>query len=242
MIKIDHDTANKKSMTKKDNLFLYLLISVFFHFVFIYLVFNTREKPMFLSVPVEISFYSKPQHELVGHSEVLTSRKKSKLLDVKYENENKTEIFSNHSRKEVIVVKEEKQENYGIRTSKDNSNVENFQSSSSTKTPVDAISQYGMLSFDTPDFKYSYYAGEVVKKISKQWKWIENYYQLKVIVYFKIHRNGSISNISTKKSSGNSEYDKYALDTIQRAMPFPDLPEDYGHDDLGVYFEFKCKD
>jgi TonB family protein len=61
-----------------------------------------------------------------------------------------------------------------------------------------------------------------------------------VIVYFKIHRNGSTSDISIRKSSENNEYDKYALDTISRAAPFPDLPEGYRDDVLGVYFEFKC--
>ena len=241
---MNHDTANKRLMTNKDKLFPYLLISIFFHLIFIYLIFNFREKPMFSSVPVEVSFYSKPRNELVGRSEVSNLRKKSKLLNTKYENENKKEIFSNHSRKEDIVVKKEKQKSYAMRTSEGSNNVKEFQPLSPTKIPIEATSQYGigMLSFDTSNFKYSYYAGEVKKKISKQWKWIENYSQLTVIVYFKIHRNGSISNISIKKSSGNSEYDKYALDTIQRAMPFPDLPEDYGNDILGVYFEFKCKD
>ncbi|MDR2666092.1 MAG: TonB C-terminal domain-containing protein [Endomicrobium sp.] len=241
---MNRDTANKRLMTNKDKLFPYLLVSIFFHLIFIYLIFNVREKPMFLSVPIEVSFYSKPQDELVDRSEIMTFSKKSKLLNTKYENENKTEIFSNHSRKEDIVIKKEKQENYVMRTSENSNNVKEFQPLNPTKIPIEATSQYGvgMLSFDTPDFKYSYYAGEVVKKISKQWKWVENYCQLTVIVYFKIHRNGSISNISIKKSSGNSEYDKYALDTIQRAMPFPDLPEDYVNNILGVYFEFKCKD
>jgi TonB family protein len=97
------------------------------------------------------------------------------------------------------------------------------------------------LSFDTSDFKHSYYAETIVKKISEQWKLVENYKQLSTIIYFKINRNGSIFNVSIKKSSGNKEYDRYALDAIHRIASFPNLPDDYKSNELGVYFEFKCR-
>jgi TonB family protein len=196
---------------------------------------------MFLSVPVEVSFCSKSQRKTVGQPKILTFKKESNFLNVKHEN--KVEVVDNHNQREGVVVKTEKQKNYDIKTSQDSSNLENTQSLNSDEVPIEATSQFGALSFDTPDFRYSYYAGEVVKKIAKQWEWVENYGydQLRVLLYFKIRRDGSISDISVRKSSGNNEYDKYALDTIRRAIPFPDLPEGYKDDVLGVYFEFKCK-
>ncbi|MDR1784359.1 MAG: hypothetical protein LBQ99_01295, partial [Endomicrobium sp.] len=150
----------KKTITKRDGFFPYLLISVFFHFIFIYFAFYTRKKPVFLSVPVEVSFYSKPQDELVDQSEVLTLKKKARFLDVNYEN--KVEIVNNHNLKEAVIVKKEKLKNYGTQNLECSNNVGNFQSLSSTNTSTESTSQHGILSFDTHDFKYSYYAGEVV--------------------------------------------------------------------------------
>ncbi|MDR1511609.1 MAG: TonB C-terminal domain-containing protein [Endomicrobium sp.] len=205
--------------------------------MFISFVFNIREKPVFLPVPVEVSFYSKFRHGVVGRSGVLANKEESSHLDTMdgdkvgngiLKKERKFQKFKNNQ--EVRVTK----------TSEDGSGAKNFQFPNSSNISSKTVSHYGALSFDAPDFRYSYYAGEIVKKISEQWKWIENYGQLRVIVYFKIRRNGSVFDVSIKESSSNKEYDRYALDTIHRTAPFPDLPEDYRNDVLGVYFEFKC--
>jgi TonB family protein len=99
-------------------------------------------------------------------------------------------------------------------------------------------SQYEGLSFENKDFKFSYYANQIVGKIKRHWNWSLNYSRLRTVIYFKIHKNGSVSDILVKKSSKNSEYDKFAADTIIRASPFPELPEGYPENFLGVYFEF----
>lgn len=99
-------------------------------------------------------------------------------------------------------------------------------------------SQYESLAFEDKNFKFSYYANQIVTKIKRYWNWSLSYSQLKAIIYFKIHRDGSASDILVKRSSKNSEYDKFATDTIIRASPFPHLPEGYQEDFLGVYFEF----
>ncbi|GMO53730.1 MAG: hypothetical protein Ta2C_05730 [Candidatus Endomicrobiellum trichonymphae] len=71
------------------------------------------------------------------------------------------------------------------------SNVETFQAPDSDKLLAGTDSQYEGLSFDAKSFKYSYYSEQIIRKIWKQWMWGENYGKLKVLVYFKIRRDGT---------------------------------------------------
>ncbi|MDR3071616.1 MAG: TonB family protein [Endomicrobium sp.] len=123
--------------------------------------------------------------------------------------------------------------------SDNDSNVETFQSPDSPAVSVSYGSQYGEVSFDTKNFKFSYYGNQIGKKIISQSRWVESYGKFRVLVYFKIHKSGTISDVFIKESSGNKEYDKNALDAIYRAVPLPELPESYEEDFLGVFFEFK---
>jgi len=236
-------------MIKRDDLFPYLMISLLFHSVLVYFAFHSKEKPTFSSVPIEVFFYSSSQYKMANRSSISTFEGKIKLDEGLTANETK---ITKGDRKEYVVIKKKRRqelkeeqkikgtkisendgENNNLRTLQIPSPPDNF----STETP----SQYGIVSFDNPNFKYSYYARQIVRKIGRQWRWVERYGQLKIIVHFRIHRNGSISDVFIKESSGNAEYDKYALDTIHRSTPFPDLPEDYEYNSLGVYFEFKYK-
>lgn len=95
--------------------------------------------------------------------------------------------------------------------------------------------------FETNDFKYHYYKNQIIKKVAAQYRWTENYDGLRVLLYFKINRDGSVGDILVKESSGNEDYDKNALYTIRRASPFLELPEGYECEFLGVFFEFNIK-
>jgi len=122
-----------------------------------------------------------------------------------------------------------------------NGNAEAFQTSDSSRVYNERGAQYEIVSFDAPNFKYSYYAGQIIRRIRRQWRWVENYGGLRAVIYFKIHRDGVVSDISIRESSGNSGYDEYALETVSRAAPFPDLPGGYESSHLGVCFEFKYR-
>jgi protein TonB len=213
-------------MLKRDNLFPYLMVSVFLH-IAVFFLFHSNENPVFLSSPIEVSFYS-------------LSSKREKQLPVAISSKKAWKQLKNNSTKEDIVVKKKAD---GLKPEKkskvQNGNVETFQTLGSDKLPAGVGSQYEGLSFDTKNFKYSYYIGQIIRKIWGQWKWGENYVKLRALVYFKIYRNGTVYDIFVRESSGSSEYDKYALDTIRRAAPFPDLPDGYEDDSLGVFFEFK---
>jgi TonB family protein len=92
-------------------------------------------------------------------------------------------------------------------------------------------------------FPYAYYIDAVKNKISSSW-----YNSLVTpglrgkfvaIVYFKIFRNGRITDLRLEKMSGNDSLDLSALRAIENAAPFPPLPATFAYRYLGVHFEFE---
>lgn len=258
-------------MLKRDDLFPYLIVSIFLHIAICFL-FHRKEDPVFLSSLVEISFYSPSNQKAEQSSAAVSSKNTGTTAISAWE-----QIKSNDTKENIIVKKEkppgekmnelipEVKPKVQIETdtkkydkqfakpvgekktevaefSKNGSSVKTFQTMDTNNLSTRVGSQYEGLSFDVENFKYSYYSGQIIRKIREQWWLGENYEKLSVLVYFKIYRNGTISDIFVKESSKNCEYDKYALDTVRRAAPFPDLPDGYGDDSLGVFFEFKYGD
>ncbi|MDR0956284.1 MAG: TonB family protein [Endomicrobium sp.] len=173
-----------------------------------------------------------------GLKENIVINKKNDLKEIiknkpkKYENE----INKQHLEK-IVENKVESTSSFS-----DNSNIEMLKVPNSLTISSNGIGrQYSEVSFDRQDFKYFYYKDQITRKINKYWRWIESYERLEVIVYFKIYKDGTVSDIIVKKPSNNNEYDRNALDTIQRAAPFAELPEDYQGEFLGVFFEFKYR-
>jgi TonB family protein len=57
-------------------------------------------------------------------------------------------------------------------------------------------------------------------------------YQGKILVAFKINRDGKISNLSVSKSSGYKILDEAALDAVKEAGPYPPIPEELKENSL----------
>jgi protein TonB len=255
-------------MLKRDDLFPYLIVSIFLHIV-IYFLFHGKENPVSLSSPIEVSFYypssqkaeqspaeafsKKTGAAVVSAWEKIKSNDTKEDIDVKKkkspgkkadglkpEEKPKVQIETDTKKSDKQFAKSiEEKKAEATESSGNSSNVETFQAPDTDKLSAGAGPQYEGLSFDAKNFKYSYYNEQIIRKIREQLRLGENYGKLRALVYFKIYRNGTISDIFVKESSKNGEYDKYALDTIRRAAPFPDLPDGYKDDSLGVFFEFK---
>ncbi|MDR2066484.1 MAG: TonB family protein [Endomicrobium sp.] len=185
------------------------------------------------------------KEDIVDNNDVVVDQKAKTKKAVKQKNTQsqakKEKKSSDKKNKISIKVKEKKVSKNTQQTSKvigNNSNIQTHNRPDSNSSVFGFGSQYEGLSFENKDFKFSYYANQIVGKIKRYWNWSLNYSQLKAVIYFKIHKDGSVSGILVKKSSKNTEYDKFAADTIIRASPFPELPEGYPEDFLGVYFEF----
>jgi TonB family protein len=267
-------------MLKKNKFISCLLISTVLHVTILCVVFNTYKRNVFLSVPIEVVFYSNseqlldqsprmffknsepseqveeeirddnsnessttPQEaEKTSQEDVVILNKKEKLKKIITKKNIKKEKKSLEKQNNKVSTKDENKKALDVVNSisgvtGNNSNVQTHNIQDTNNFAMFG-SQYEGLSFEDKNFKFAYYANQIVSKIKRHWNWSLSYKDLRTVVYFKIHRDGTVSDVLVKKSSKKDEYDKFAVDTIVRASPFPQLPEGYTEDFLGVYFEF----
>jgi TonB family protein len=95
----------------------------------------------------------------------------------------------------------------------------------------------GMLSLDSANFPFTYYLRQVTGRIEENW--IRPPQNLgRVVVYFRIKRDGTIGEPQIHESSRNQAVDMLAAGAIKRSDPFPPLPVEFGGDYLGIYLCF----
>jgi hypothetical protein len=95
----------------------------------------------------------------------------------------------------------------------------------------------GMLSLDSANFPFSYYLRQVTGRIEENW--IRPQQNLgRVVIYFRIKRDGTIIEPQIHESSRNQSVDLLASGAIKRSEPFPPLPVEFGGDYLGIYLCF----
>jgi TonB family protein len=95
----------------------------------------------------------------------------------------------------------------------------------------------GMLSLDSANFPFSYYLRQVTGRIEENW--VRPQQSLgRVVVYFRIKRDGTIAEPQIYESSRNQAVDLLASGAIKRSEPFPPLPVEFGGDYLGIYLCF----
>ncbi|RKZ29873.1 hypothetical protein DRQ36_07305 [bacterium] len=96
----------------------------------------------------------------------------------------------------------------------------------------------GHVTVDGADFKDDYYLNLIYMKVYRNWIKPTTGRELTATIYFKIARNGEVKDAKVEKRSGSASYDQKALRTILASSPFPELPDNYTSDHLGVHFEF----
>ena len=89
-------------------------------------------------------------------------------------------------------------------------------------------------SLDNPDFTFGYYLDRMLSLIDAQWARPGMGSGVKAVIFFRIHRDGSMTDLRVEQSSGYNSFDLAALRAVQNAAPFPPLPRAYKHQDLGV--------
>ena len=87
---------------------------------------------------------------------------------------------------------------------------------------------------DNPDFVYSYYVDQMLGMISSNWQRPALGGKVEAMVHFRIHTDGSITDLRIVKSSGYNSFDLAGLRAVQLATPFPPFPQSYRHKSLGV--------
>jgi TonB family protein len=93
------------------------------------------------------------------------------------------------------------------------------------------------------NFPYQYYLQIIRDRISSNWftalvdPGVEG--TLQTAVYFRIFRNGTISNVEVRESSSVRAFDSSAVRAIMNSAPFPPLPADYDEQYLGIILIFE---
>lgn len=88
---------------------------------------------------------------------------------------------------------------------------------------------------DNPDFTYAYYLDRLLSLIDAQWQRPSMGSGVKAVIFFRIGRDGAMTDLQVEQSSGYNSFDLAALRAVQNAAPFPPLPRAYKHADLGVH-------
>jgi TonB family protein len=94
-----------------------------------------------------------------------------------------------------------------------------------------------MLSLDSANFPFTYYLRQVTGRIEENWVRPQQA-PGRVVIYFRIKRDGTIIEPQIHESSRNQAVDLLASGAIKRSEPFPPLPVEFGGDYLGIYLCF----
>ncbi len=60
-----------------------------------------------------------------------------------------------------------------------------------------------------------------------------------IIIQFKLHKNGEVSDIKWIQSSGILKNDESAISTLKQSAPLPPLPKEFQGTSLTIQFTFK---
>jgi len=98
----------------------------------------------------------------------------------------------------------------------------------------------GSVSIDGGNFPFASYISRMRQKIATTWEVppgtegvVRN-----AVVYFRVHRDGSVSDVNVEKSSGLQIFDRSCQRGVIEAAPMPPLPREYNEEFVAVHFTF----
>jgi TolA protein len=100
------------------------------------------------------------------------------------------------------------------------------------------------IAVDAASFPFGYFLAAIERRVSENWfsAVSEGGTGLTCVVYFRLMRDGSVSDARLETSSGNGYFDRAALRAVKSAAPFPPLPRAFNESYLGIHFTFVQKD
>jgi TonB family protein len=99
----------------------------------------------------------------------------------------------------------------------------------------------GSLQVDVRDFPFHYYLSMLRTRVSENWIppfGIFDEEHKRVVVAFRIDRQGNQHAVRVEESSGDPLLDQSALRAVVVSSPFPPLPDGFSGASLGVFFGF----
>lgn len=211
-----------------------ILLSVVIHLSAFLLLYINSKRMVYVTLPIELFFYGQPSAPYtapsIGESQEIISKKKEEIAVSRKKDEKKKKEKEGKKEKAKDKVKETRKETPA-----------ETMPGGTGGTSTDSLLPSSQISFDAAKFPYAYYTNTIVKKIGRYWQWSTEFGQLKTVLYFKIQRDGNISEVEVKTSSGDDSFDRQAERAVRLSSPFPPLPDGYQGGDLGVYFEFSFR-
>jgi TonB family protein len=94
---------------------------------------------------------------------------------------------------------------------------------------------------DGEDFRFDYYLEIIRERVSFNWSPppVTGQSGMIATVYFRVSRNGKVTNVRVEQTSGFDLFDKAALRAVNQSGPLPPLPAGFDGSYLGVHFEFQ---
>ena len=114
----------------------------------------------------------------------------------------------------------------------------NQQPATSTAPEV-AVGGSGITGLEGGDFPYALYIQGMHRKIGSNWFRPQVAPGATVVIYFRIERDGTISETKIETPSGNSTFDRQALSAVRSSSPLNRLPSAYAGNYLGVHLTFR---
>jgi len=98
----------------------------------------------------------------------------------------------------------------------------------------------GAVSIDGGNFPFSSYISRMRQKIATTWEVPAGTegLQRSAVVYFRVHRDGSVSNVTVEKSSALQLFDRSCQRAVIEAAPLPPLPREFLDEFVSVHFSF----
>lgn len=98
----------------------------------------------------------------------------------------------------------------------------------------------GSVSIDGGNFPFASYISRMRQKIATTWEVPPGTEGLErgAVVYFRVHRDGSVSNVTVEKSSSLQLFDRSCQRAVIEAAPLPPLPREYAEEFVSIHFSF----
>jgi protein TonB len=96
----------------------------------------------------------------------------------------------------------------------------------------------GITGLEGGNFPYTFYLERMVTLIGDRWIRPQTGVDITTVVYFQIHKDGSIREAEIRKSSGSGVFDRAAIRAVIESSPLPRLPAGYSGSYLGVHLTF----
>lgn len=94
---------------------------------------------------------------------------------------------------------------------------------------------------DMPNFPYPWYISQLRAALWAQWLARMPKESGQCVVVFSLLPNGSIVDLRTEESSGDSSFDLTALSAVQDAAPYPPLPRGFSEPFLKIHVTLKAQ-